>query len=116
MRSPCTAARRAAVVRPGERVRLSVLPRVPAGPSWDRVPFSAEKSVYKAWFPLTGYPLDFGEAGPAIDPHCGTFSTRLPVTGPAGRQAAAASARCPSTANWPAADGLVLTAVVCRPG
>lgn len=114
--APLPADARAAVVRPEERVRLSALSRVPAGPSWDRVLFSAKESVYKAWFPLTGYPLDFGEASLTIDPHCGTFATRLLVTGPVGRQAAARVGALSFHGNWLAADGLVLTAVVCRPG
>lgn len=49
----------AEVASVGEQAALR---KLPPGPSWDRLLFSAKESVYKAWFPLTGRWLDFGDA------------------------------------------------------
>ncbi len=62
-----------------ERERLE---RLPAGACWDRLLFSAKESVYKAWFPLTGRWLGFGDASVTIDPATGTFTAELLVEGP----------------------------------
>ncbi|MFC9285303.1 4'-phosphopantetheinyl transferase [Streptomyces sp. NPDC057052] len=48
----------------------------------DRLLFSAEESVYKAWFPLTGRWLDFGQCAITPHPERGTFTTALKVPGP----------------------------------
>ncbi|MFG2093252.1 4'-phosphopantetheinyl transferase [Streptomyces sp. NPDC048612] len=97
-----------AVALPAERAGL---PRNSHGAPplpWDRMLFSAKESVYKAWFPMTGRPLEFEDALLSFDPDDGTFTARLLVpgwrlgdavlTGFAGR--------------WAVRAGLVMTAVV----
>lgn len=73
---------------------------------WDRLLFSAKESVYKAWFPLAGRPLDFGDATLDIDPLQGRFGVRLlvPAPGPAAGLGV-------FSGRWLARDGLLLTAV-----
>ncbi len=95
------------VARPEERAWLEGPGCGAAGPSWDRLLFSAKESVYKAWFPLTGRWLDFGDAVLTFDP-AGTFTARLLVPGPAvgDRQVAGFAGR------WLVHDGLILTAIV----
>jgi 4'-phosphopantetheinyl transferase EntD len=39
----------------GEQERLRRLKAAAPGTCWDRLLFSAKESVYKAWFPLTGF-------------------------------------------------------------
>src|SRR5580704_3727844 len=78
------------------------LKRAPPGVHWDRLIFSAKESVYKAWFPLTGKWLGFGDAVVSIDPKAGDFAAELTpprhgLTGFSGR--------------FLVADGLVLTAI-----
>jgi 4'-phosphopantetheinyl transferase EntD len=65
-----------------ERVRLGEL--ADGGPDicWDRLLFCAKEAVYKAWFPLARCWLGFESADIVIDPHGGTFTTRLLVQGP----------------------------------
>jgi 4'-phosphopantetheinyl transferase EntD len=74
---------------------------------WDRLLFSAKESVYKAWYPLTGRPLDFDEALIEVDPAAGSFSARLLVPGPvvAGTRLAGFDGA------WLAREGLVVTAI-----
>jgi 4'-phosphopantetheinyl transferase EntD len=54
------------VTLPWERHRIHTLPD---NVRWDRLVFSAKESVYKAWFPLTGTWLDFGDALIEPRPH-----------------------------------------------
>jgi 4'-phosphopantetheinyl transferase EntD len=91
---------------PAERDRLAALARQAPGQPWDRMLFCAKESVYKAWFPLTGTWLGFGEADIEITP-AGTFAARLLVPGPDvdGRPLAGFAGR------WLARDGLILTAI-----
>lgn len=49
--------------------------------AWDRLVFSAKESIFKAWFPLTGHWLDFGECSLSIDAAAATFAGRLHLAG-----------------------------------
>ncbi|ELS58031.1 4'-phosphopantetheinyl transferase family protein [Streptomyces viridochromogenes] len=76
-----------AVALPAEADRLRRLAGDHPGVHWDRLLFSAKESVYKAWFPLTGKWLDFGEADIDVfadrrEQHSGGFRARLLVPGP----------------------------------
>ncbi|MEV6569220.1 4'-phosphopantetheinyl transferase family protein [Streptomyces kronopolitis] len=97
----------AAVALPGERAALphhhDGAPPLP----WDRMLFSAKESVYKAWFPMTGRPLEFEDAFLAFDPDNGTFTARLLVPGwPLGDELLTGF-----RGRWAVREGLVLTAV-----
>jgi 4'-phosphopantetheinyl transferase EntD len=83
---------------PGERERLT---RLAAGPSWERLLFSAKESVYKAWFPLARRWLDFTECDVTLAED-GTFAARLLVAGPVPG----------FRGRWVAAGGLVATVIV----
>jgi 4'-phosphopantetheinyl transferase EntD len=76
----------AAVASQAEQDSLAHLHAEAAGPSWDRLLFSAKESVYKAWFPLTATWLDFDEASvefaAGADRSSGTFRATLLVPGP----------------------------------
>ncbi|NHC14168.1 4'-phosphopantetheinyl transferase family protein [Motilibacter deserti] len=94
------------VARPAERDRLEELARGRPDGNWDRVLFSAKESVFKAWYPLTGAPLEFDEGDVVLSCDDGTFAVaplpRTPVPG-APRTLAG---------RWGAVGGLVRTAVV----
>jgi 4'-phosphopantetheinyl transferase EntD len=89
------------VLTDGERSRVAALG---GGANWDRVLFSAKESVFKAWFPVSGRWLDFGDAEVVFDARLSSFSARVAIPdrsiGPLfhGRYAVA--------------SGVVLTAVV----
>ncbi|MEV5646571.1 4'-phosphopantetheinyl transferase superfamily protein [Streptomyces flaveolus] len=93
------------IARPEERTSLAGLPA--AGPSWDRLLFSAKESLYKAWYPLTRRWLGFQEASLDIAPD-GTFTARVLVPAP------------PELAclrgHWAAKGDHVVTAVVVGTG
>jgi len=55
------------VCRPAERDQFQALPPLPSA-DWPKVAFSIKESFYKAWFPVTGTPLDFTEVELTIDP------------------------------------------------
>ena len=65
------------VATAAERDRLAVTQRVPDGPNWDRLLFSAKEALYKAWFPLVGEWLDHQEAEISFDLQDGTFTALL---------------------------------------
>ncbi|MFF0836619.1 MULTISPECIES: 4'-phosphopantetheinyl transferase [unclassified Streptomyces] len=96
------------ITLPEER---SVLERLgPAHPDvhWDRLLFSAKESVYKAWFPLTGRWLDFGQCAITPDPERGTFTAALKVPGPV-----VGGVRVDRfDGQWRVHNGLTVTAVV----
>ena len=69
-----------------------------AGDCWERVLFSAEEAVFKAWSPLTGQALAFEAADVRIDVDGGTFTATLHDDELRGR--------------WGAGGGIVATAVV----
>ncbi|MFJ8790279.1 4'-phosphopantetheinyl transferase [Streptomyces sp. NPDC102462] len=97
---------------PQERGRLGELAAARPQVHWDRLLFSAKESVYKAWFPLTGQWLDFGEADIEIVPEPGGdpgggFRATLLVPGPVvnGRRVGVFDGR------WAVRRGLVTTSV-----
>jgi len=49
------------------------------GVCWDRLLFSAKEAVYKAWFPLTGRDLAFGDVDVRFDTARPVFRARLLV-------------------------------------
>ena len=73
---------------------------------WDRVLFSAKEAAYKAWFPLTGRFLDYGDVRVRLRPR-GSFTAWLLVP-PA---AIGNEVLDRLDGRWLVSDGLVLTAV-----
>ncbi|MFE6838720.1 4'-phosphopantetheinyl transferase [Streptomyces sp. NPDC057705] len=65
-----------AVAVPAEQARHRVLSAAAPWACWDRVLFCAKEAVYKAWFPRTGLPLEFGEADIALRTD-GSLSVRV---------------------------------------
>jgi 4'-phosphopantetheinyl transferase EntD len=94
------------VSQPGERARLRDLWAAAPEISWDRLLFCAKEAVYKAWFPLTGQWLGFGDADVTINAADATFSARLLVPAPAGVPLDGGF-----TGKWLARDGFILTAI-----
>src|SRR5262245_6997786 len=82
----------------------------PAAVCWDRLLFSAKEAACKLWYPLTGqWP---GLRGAVIGlAATGTFTVCLrgPGPGTGDRQVTR------MTGRWLARDGLIVTAIVCRP-
>lgn len=70
-----------AVSLPGERAGLLHCRRREPSLPWDRLLFSAKEAVYKAWFPMTGRPLEFEDAFITFDQDGGTFTAQLLVPG-----------------------------------
>ncbi|WP_190100875.1 4'-phosphopantetheinyl transferase family protein [Streptomyces griseoflavus] len=100
------------VALPQEAGRIAALAGDVPAVHWDRLLFSAKEAVYKAWFPLTGEWLDFGEADIDLftddgEPARGGFRAALLVPGPlvGGRRVSHFSGR------WAAGGGLLTTAV-----
>ncbi|WP_103528501.1 4'-phosphopantetheinyl transferase [Streptomyces sp. SM12] len=100
-----------AISRPEERTVLAALTHSGAASpiAWDRVLFSIKESIYKAWYPVTGKPLDFPEASVRISPD-GTFTARLLVPAPQldGRPLTGFDGR------WTTGNGLVVTSIVVQ--
>ncbi len=71
---------------------------------WERLVFSAKEAAGKLWYPLTGHWPGLGELAVSAAP-AGTFTVRLPGTGPAPARPATITGR------WLARDGLILTAI-----
>lgn len=96
-----------AVSLPPERARLAELAVSAPGLCWDRMLFCAKEAVYKAWFPLTGRWLGFGDAHVDFDPIGETFTARLLVPGPVvnGEELTGFSGR------WLVRSGLIVTAI-----
>jgi 4'-phosphopantetheinyl transferase EntD len=91
-----------AVAAPAEQSRLKELATARPGIHWDRLLFSAKESVYKAWFPVTGEWLGFGDATVDFDPDSDRFTARIladaaPITHFEGR--------------WLVSHGLLATAI-----
>lgn len=87
---------------------LDRLARLPAGPAcWDTLLFSAKESVFKAWQPLTGRPLDFAEASVTLEPASRHFTVTLL---PGGGSLPGAPRRL--VGRWVARGPLLATAVV----
>ncbi len=95
------------IARPEELDRIEALAAAQPAIHWDRLLFCAKESIYKAWYPLTGRPLEFGEASVSFDPGRGGFGARLLVPAPAvgGKRWNEPRGR------WLVAGGLALTAV-----
>ena len=97
-----------AVSLPGERERLRNRTAAAPGTRWDRLPFSAKETTYKAWFPLARCWLGFEDADITINATDGTFEARLLVPAPT----VSGSPLAGFTGRWLARDGLILTAIV----
>jgi 4'-phosphopantetheinyl transferase EntD len=100
------------VSRPEERVWLAgPEAAAPGGPCWDRLLFCAKEAVYKAWFPLTGQWLGFGDAAIQLAAD-GTFRARLLVPGPVLPGPVPGGQRLAGfTGRWRSSHGLLLTAI-----
>ncbi|MFI2352744.1 4'-phosphopantetheinyl transferase [Streptomyces sp. NPDC019443] len=96
-----------AVALPGERAGLLRCRRHDPSLPWDRLLFSAKESVYKAWFPMTGRPLEFEDAFITFDPDGGTFTAQLLVPG----WRLGDSVLTGFEGRWAVRAGLVMTAV-----
>jgi 4'-phosphopantetheinyl transferase EntD len=94
------------VTRPEEREKPAALASARPGTAWDRILFSAKESVYKAWYPVTGQPLEFEDIVVHIDPRTACFHARLLVPLPA-----AGAGFQELTGRWIAGAGLVTTAI-----
>ncbi len=78
----------------------------PGGPvHWDRLLFSAKESVFKAWSPLAGRGLGFGDARVTFAADAGRFRAEILVPADAGGPSVVEG-------RFAVHDGLVLTAVV----
>jgi 4'-phosphopantetheinyl transferase EntD len=78
---------------------------------WDRLLFSAKESVFKAWYPLAGQPLDFLQSRIVFDPVEGSFEAKLP----AGDPPLGARRLHGLEGRWTLGDGLILTATAVAP-
>ncbi|NHC45354.1 4'-phosphopantetheinyl transferase superfamily protein [Motilibacter sp. K478] len=73
------------VARPAERQRLLLLSRGRPDANWDRLLFCAKEAFYKAWFPLTGVPLEFDQGEVVLEAEAQAFVvTALVDEGPSG--------------------------------
>ena len=70
------------VAQPGEQDQLARLAAVRPEVHWDRLLFSAQESVYKAWFPLTGQWLGFSDAALEFSPAGDQFTARILLDAP----------------------------------
>jgi 4'-phosphopantetheinyl transferase EntD len=96
-----------AVALPGERAGLLRCRRREPSLPWDRLLFSAKEAVYKAWFPMTGRPLEFEDAFITFDPDGGTFTAQLLVPG----WRLGDSVLTGFEGRWAVRAGLVMTAI-----
>lgn len=97
------------IALPGERVWLDELAANAPGVCWGRLLFSIKESVFKAWFPLAGRRLGFGDATASIE-GLGEFSVRLRVSAPAsGRRAPLVFSGC-----WLVDGPILATATAIR--
>ncbi|GAA2398619.1 4'-phosphopantetheinyl transferase [Streptomyces glaucosporus] len=94
---------------PGERERLAGLERS-AEVCWDLLLFCAKEAVYKAWYPLTGVRLAFGDVEVLLAARTGTF--RAHVVGDGARGVAGPVA---FGGRWTVSGDLAAAAVVVPP-
>lgn len=96
------------VATPSERDRLAQTQGPAAGPSWDRLLFSAKEAVYKVWSPLVGEWLDALEVEILFAPRDRGFTAVLSRDGlvVGGRPVTHLHGR------WARQRGILLTAVV----
>lgn len=80
--------------------------------AWDRLLFSAKEAIFKAWFPLTGQWLDFGECTLSIDVANATFTGRLHLEDDPMSQFGIESIE----GRWGVGDSRLLTAVALPEG
>ncbi|MEU9471102.1 4'-phosphopantetheinyl transferase superfamily protein [Streptomyces avermitilis] len=97
-----------AVALPAEQLQIKEHTARHPGVVWGKLLFSAKESVYKAWFPATGRPLDFEEALIDLDPVRGTFHVRVL---PTALRAAEPELR-DLHGRWLVRHGIIVTAVV----
>ncbi|GAA4284524.1 4'-phosphopantetheinyl transferase superfamily protein [Brevibacterium daeguense] len=98
------------ICRPEEHAMIAELQRRDARVAWSAVVFSAKESVYKAWYPLMGTWLDYGDVAIRIDPERRTFRARLEGRLGAGHVRMLRSRTMSSlTGTWCAGESLILT-------
>lgn len=94
---------------PVERERVAQLLCDVPGPCWDRLLFSAKEAVFKTWFPLAGWRLDFEDIEVAFDAAQGKFSASF------RKRRRGADAPLPLlTGRWTVTAGLLATAIALR--
>lgn len=96
-----------AIALPAEQARIGQLESQRPEVHWGRLLFSAKESVYKAWFPVTGLPLRFGQVRVDCLPDSRVFTARVSdevsgCVGPALREL---------SGRWLIERGIVVTAV-----
>ncbi|MFI6004917.1 4'-phosphopantetheinyl transferase [Streptomyces sp. NPDC051366] len=94
------------VTIPSERAWLPSATARRPDVAWDRLVFSAKESVYKAWFPVTGHPLEFEDAEVRVNIDAGTFTAKLLIPAPTIGE----SRLRKFEGRWLARDGLLATA------
>jgi 4'-phosphopantetheinyl transferase EntD len=98
----------------GDEIRaIALLGGVDPRTAWDRLLFSIKESVFKAWSPLTGEWLDFGEVEVRLDARASRFAARLSasVVARAGREDLALM-----TGRWLLSGPLLVTVIALPPG
>lgn len=73
------------VTLPDERAALGCLAAADGAVAWDRLLFSVKEAVFKAWFPLTGRWLGFGQCRVELDVTGGCRAHLLADLPPDGR-------------------------------
>ncbi|OEJ27990.1 hypothetical protein AR457_29475 [Streptomyces agglomeratus] len=99
-----------AVARPAEEARIAQLALREPEVHWGRLLFSAKESVYKAWYPLTGLPLRFGQVRVDWFPDRQEFTAHVaPVPDASTRDGGPAPREL--SGRWLVERGIVVTAV-----
>ncbi|MGW2776431.1 4'-phosphopantetheinyl transferase family protein [Streptomyces olivaceoviridis] len=101
-----------AVSLPAERAWISDLTTARAEVSWDRLLFSIKESIFKAWYPRTGYGLGFEQAEVTVPPQSHTFTCRLILP----EQTPPSSWLTDTQGRWLVWDGLLVTSRVVSAG
>lgn len=106
--SPLPAGTRRLVLLPPEVERARELDTVRPSVAWTRLLFCAKEAAYKAWYTLTGQPLNSGDVEIVVNPE-GTVAAAISLT-PGGRTVPTLRGR------WLVRDNLLLVALaVPRP-
>ncbi|MFE2215069.1 4'-phosphopantetheinyl transferase [Streptomyces canus] len=91
------------VLLPVEAERVRGLETAQPSVAWSRLFFCAKEAAYKAWYTLTGQPLDSADVEIVVNPE-GTLAAAISLT-PRGRAVPALRGR------WSAQEGLLLVAL-----
>jgi 4'-phosphopantetheinyl transferase EntD len=106
--TPLPAGARRLVLLPTEAERAWELDTVHPSLAWTRLLFCAKEAAYKAWYTLTGQPLNSSDVEIAVDPE-GTLAAVISLT-PQGRTAPTLRGR------WLAREGFLVVALAVPAG